>query len=67
MIYLGSHGKQRGGCKGGRTQQRVNGAPNQVLGERTPRVNGQDQIFRSENYCYTSFRVASIDEVEMQP
>ena len=61
-IYLGSHGKQRGGCKYGRTQRRVNSTLDQVLGGRIPRDNSQDPIVRSVNYSYSSFRVASIDE-----
>ena len=32
-----------------------------------PQVNGQDQIVQSGNYCNSSFRVASIDEVKIQP
>ena len=31
-IYLGSHGKQHGGCKDERTQRRVNDTSNQLLG-----------------------------------
>ena len=58
-IYLKSHGKQRDGCKGWR---RVHDSPNQVLGGRTPQVNGQDQIVWSGNYCCSSFWVASVDE-----
>ena len=66
-IYIGSHGKQRGGPEGGRNQRRVNSAPNQVLGGRIPRVNGQDQIVQTGNYCYSSFRVASMDKNKTQP
>ena len=38
-----------------------------MLGGRTPPVNGQDQIVQSGNYCYSSLRVASIDEIKIQP
>ena len=65
-VYLGSHGKQRGGCKGGRIQRQVNGAPNQMLGDQTLRVNGQYLIVHSGNYCYSSFWVTSMDENETQ-
>ena len=61
-IFLESHGKQHGGYKGGQTQWRVNTMPNQVLGVRIPRDNGQDQIVRSGNYNWSSIRVVSIDE-----
>ena len=40
----------------------VKGAPNQVLGGRTPQFNDQDQIVKSGNYCYSYFRVVSMDE-----
>ena len=62
MLYLGSYEKQRVGRKGGRTQRRVNGTPNEILNGRAPWVNCQDLIVQSENYCYSSFRVASMDE-----
>ena len=67
MLHLGSYGKQRGRRKDGRTQRRVNGAPNQILGGRTPQVNDQNLIVQSENYCYSSLRVASMDENKTQP
>ena len=35
--------------------------------DETPQVNNQDQVTQSGNYCYSSFRVASIDEVKIQP
>ena len=61
-VYLWSHEKQRGRRKGGRTQRRVNGTPNPMLSGRTPRINDQYLIVYSENYSYSSFRVASMDE-----
>ena len=54
--------KSRGGRKGGQTQQGVNNAPNQVPGVPNPQVDGHDQIVQSGNYCYSSFRAASMDE-----
>ena len=36
-----------------------------MLGGQTPQINGQDQIVNLGNYCCTSFRVASIDEVKI--
>ncbi len=35
-----------------------------MLGERTPQVNGQDQIVQSGNYCYSFIRLVSIDEIK---
>ena len=40
----------------------INGDLNQIISKRTSSVNGQDQIVQSGNYCYSSIRVASIDE-----
>ena len=39
-----------------------NPRPNQVMGIRIPRNNGQDQIVRSRYYCCSYIRVDSIDE-----
>ena len=54
-VYLGSLGKQRGRRKGGRTQRLVNSAPNQILGGRTPWVNGQDLLVQSGNFRNSYF------------
>ena len=39
----------------------------QIVRGQTLQVNSQDQIVQSENYCYSSLRVASNDEVKIQP
>ena len=49
-IYMGSSVV---GVKG----DEPNDATNQVLGGHTPRVNGQNQIVRSGNYCNSFFYV----------
>ena len=66
-VYLRRHWKQRGRRKGGQNQRRVNGAPKQMLGTRTPWVNGQGLIVKSGNYCYSSFRISSMDVNKTQP
>ena len=38
-----------------------------LLGGRTLLVNGQNQIVQLGNYCYSSLKVAYIDEVEIKP
>ena len=38
-----------------------------MSGRRTPQVNGPDHIVQSGNYDYSSIRVASTDEVKIQP
>ena len=49
IFFHKSHGMQHGGRKGGLTQRWVNGAPIQVLGGQTQRVNGQHQIVQPGN------------------
>ena len=60
VLFLESHRKKHGGRKGEQTQWGF--MPNQVLGVRILRFNGQDQKVRSGIYCCSSIRVASIDE-----
>ena len=53
--------------QGARIQWQINNSLHQMLGGLTPQINGQDQRVQSGNYCYSSFSVASIDEVKIQP
>ena len=47
------------------TQNRLNGTLHLMLRGRTPQINGQDQIVQSGNNCYSSIRVAFIDEMKI--
>ena len=35
--------------------------------QKTPQVNGEDQMLQSGNYTHSSLRVVSIDEIKVQP
>ena len=60
FLNFRSYEKQHGGCE----VWQVKGLLHLMLGERTPQVNGQDQIVQSENYCYSFIRLVSIDEIK---
>ena len=55
------------GKHGGWTKCRFNGALHQMLDGQISPVNGQDQIFRPENYYNSSLRVRFIDKVKIRP
>ena len=48
----------------GLTKLRVNGALHLIVCGQNTQVNGQNHFVQSGNYCYSSLRVASIDEVK---
>ena len=63
FLNFRSYEKEHGGCE----VRQVNGMLHLMLGERTPQVNGQDQIVQSGNYSYSFIKVVSIDEIKIKP